>query len=406
MFVTIDKTMGFDGSVTDVTDNWIIDVLYAAATFLLNPLFWFVLIVAVALGYMRVKRERKDFNIRKLPGLTELKRLLTDSWLHALVLSILVSGIGLVTDAGWIVLFSLFMLLMLLTFYFHLGSPIYAATAAFASLFLWQQRGEPFTYRGWSLQEVDLLGDLAITIPVIAGLLLVAEGLLIRKSTIQYTSPRLELTSRGLRAATFKAKRLWLVPVVLLVPGDMISEYAPYWPQFTVGATAFSFVPVPIVIGFSQIARKHFPDEVFPKLGNAIIWTGIAVAAIGVGALYEPYIGWIALALGVLIRAILTLFVGIKERSGGYAASPSSKGVVIAGVLPGSPAEKLGLQPGECIRAVNGMHVANEKELYDAIQVNAAHCRLQVADRNGEVRLMQQVLYRHDHYQLGLLLVR
>nr|WP_285851177.1 PDZ domain-containing protein [Sporosarcina aquimarina] len=98
--------------------------------------------------------------------------------------------------------------------------------------------------------------------------------------------------------------------------------------------------------------------------------------------------------------------VAVQERSGGYAALPSAKGVVIAGVLPGSPAEKLGLLPGEVIRAVNGIQVANDKELYDAIQVNAAHCRLQVADRNGEVRLMQQVLYRHDHYQLGLLLVR
>ena len=36
----------------------------------------------------------------------------------------------------------------------------------------------------------------------------------------------------------------------------------------------------------------------------------------------------------------------------------------------------MGLVPGECIRAVNGLQVSNEKELYDAIQINAAHCRL------------------------------
>ena len=390
----------------NVSDDWIVDVLYAAAYFFLNPLFWLVLVVAVALGYMRVKRERKDFNIRKLPGLTELKRIVADSWVHALILSILLSGIGFVTDTGWIVLFSLFLFVMVVSFYFQLGSPIYAAAFAFFTLYLWQQVGEPLTVRGWYSQEVDLLGELSITIPVIAGLLLVAEGLLIRRATVRYASPRLELTSRGLRAATFKVKRIWLLPVLLLVPGEMISEFAPYWPQFTLGAASFSFVPVPIVIGFSQIARKHFPDEVFPKLGTSVIWTGVVVTAVGLGAIYEPWIGWGALVLGVVARAAITISVAVKERSGGYAASPSSKGVIIAGVLPDSPAEKLGLQPGECIRAVNGMHVANEKELYDAIQVNAAHCRLQVADRNGEVRLMQQVLYRHDHYQLGLLLVR
>ena len=38
----------------------------------------------------------------------------------------------------------------------------------------------------------------------------------------------------------------------------------------------------------------------------------------------------------------------------------------------------MGLVAGECIRAVNGLKVSNEKELYDAIQINAAHCPLRV----------------------------
>ncbi|WOV85049.1 PDZ domain-containing protein [Sporosarcina jeotgali] len=389
-----------------MSENWLFDILQAAAVFFLNPLFWLILLVAVALGYMRVKRERKDFNIRKLPGLTELRRLVADSWVHALLLSVLLSGIGFVADAGWIVLFSIVMIIVLISFYYQWGSPIYTAAIAFFGLAAWQKFGGSFSVHGWSLQDVDLLDQLAVTIPVIAGLLLIAEGMLIRKSTVKYASPHLEKTSRGLRAAVFKVKKIWLLPVLLLVPGDMISAYVPYWPQFTLGAESFSFVPVPVLIGFSQIARKRFPDELFPKFGVLVIWTGVAVTVLAFGALYEPMIGWGALVMGVLLRSVLTLVTAVQERSGGYAASPSAKGVVIAGVLPGSPAEKLGLQPGEVIRAVNGMQVANDKELYDAIQVNAAHCRLQVADRNGEVRLMQQVLYRHDHYQLGLLLVR
>ncbi|MDW0111448.1 PDZ domain-containing protein [Sporosarcina aquimarina] len=386
--------------------NWWMNVLQAIVVFFLNPLFWLILLVAVALGYMRVKSERKDFNIRKLPGLTEFKRLFADSWLYALLLSVLFSGIGLVVDAGWIVLFSAVMIVVLLSFYYQWGSPIYTIALSFFGLVLWQRVEGTFSYQGWSLQDADLLGQLAVVIPVIAGLLLVAEGLLIQKSTINYTSPQLEKTSRGLRAARFKVKRIWLLPVLMLVPGDMIAAHVPYWPQFTLGAESFSFVPVPVVIGFSQIARKHFPDEILPKLGLSVIRTGIVVLVIGLGGLYEPYIGWAALLVGVVVRTVLTISVALKERSGGYAAPPSSSGVVVAGVLPGSPAEKLNLLPGEVIHAVNGIQVANEKELYDAIQVNAAHCRLQVADRNGEVRLMQQVLYRHDHYQLGLLLVR
>ena len=110
--------------------------------------------------------------------------------------------------------------------------------------------------------------------------------------------------------------------------------------------------------------------------------------------------------LGVVCRAAISIAAWGRDRLGGFAVAPSPAGVVIAGVVPGSPGEKMGLLPGEYIRSVNGLKVSNEKELYDAIQLNAAHCRLQVIDRNGEVRLMQQVIYRHDHHRLGLLVVR
>ncbi|WJY26072.1 PDZ domain-containing protein [Sporosarcina trichiuri] len=387
-----------------MTDSWIEDVLQAAGMFFLNPLLWLILLAAVALGYMRVKRERRDFNIRKLPGKTEFRRVLADSWLPALIVSIVLSGIGLAADAGWIVLFCAFMLIMAVSFYYQWGSPVYTAGFAFFTLLIWQRTEPGVSYRGWSLDGVA--DELAVTAAVAAGVLMIAEGFLIRKSAVRYPSPRLEKTSRGLRAAVFKVKSLWLLPVLLIVPGDMISAHLPYWPQFTLGSDSFSLVPVPVAIGFSQIARRQFPDVLLPKIGRSVIWTGIAVTAIGLGGLYEPVIAWAALAAGIIIRTVITVTAAAGERRGGYAASPSAAGVVVAGVLPGSPAEKLGLLPGEVIRAVNGMQVANEKELYDAIQVNAAHCRLQVADRNGEVRLMQQVLYRHDHYQLGLLLVR
>ena len=105
-------------------------------------------------------------------------------------------------------------------------------------------------------------------------------------------------------------------------------------------------------------------------------------------------------------ECVFSIVVSIRERSGAFIVAPKSTGVVIAGVLPDSPGDKMGLLPGECIRSVNGLEVTNEKELYDAIQINAAHCRLQVLGRDGEVRLMQQVIYRHDHHRLGILVIR
>jgi PDZ domain len=381
-------------------------MLQAVALFFLNPLFLASLVIAVALGYFRVKRERRSFKVRLLPGLTELKRLLAESWLYALVLSIVISGAGLMVDPGWLVLFSMAALVGLVSLYYKIASPIYFAAAAFFALYFIGKYAGSFTFRGWSPGQVDLLGELAITIPVIAGLLLVAEGLLISRHATKYASPYLIETNRGLRAAVFKAKRLWLLPVVFVIPGDVISAYVPYWPQFTLGGNAFSFIPIPVIIGFSQVVRSKYPDVLFPKLGQAVGWTGILVLCVGLSAMWLPILGWVALLVGASCRALISILVSIRERQGGFVAAPHSEGVVIAGVIPNSPGEKMGLVPGECIRSVNGIQVSNEKELYDAIQVNAAHCRMRVIDRNGEARLMQQVIYRHDHHRLGLLVVR
>ncbi|KAA0966755.1 PDZ domain-containing protein [Sporosarcina sp. ANT_H38] len=389
-----------------MSEKMMFDILEAVALFFLNPIFIAVLFTAVGVGYFRVKKERRNFKVRLLPGLTELKRLLAESWPYALVLSVLISGAGLIADPGWLVLFSASALLALLTFYYKVASPIYFAASAFFALYFLEKYMGDFEFRGWTPGQVDLLGDLSVTVPIIAGLFLVVEGLLISRHTVRYASPTLKYTNRGLRAAAFKTKRLWLLPVVFLVPGDMISAFVPYWPQFTLGERAFSFVPVPVIIGFSQVARSLYPDVLFPKMGRAIVWTGGAVVVVGLVALWMPLFGWAALIIGVVCRAAISIMASVRERQGVFAVSPRPAGVVIAGVLPGSPGEKMGLLPGECIRSVNGLQVSNEKELYDAIQLNAAHCRLQVLDRRGEVRLMQQVLYRHDHHRLGLLVVR
>ena len=76
------------------------DMLEAVALFFLNPLLIAVLFTAVGVGYFRVKKERRSFKVRLLPGLTELKRLLAESWPYALVLSVLISGAGLPVRSG------------------------------------------------------------------------------------------------------------------------------------------------------------------------------------------------------------------------------------------------------------------------------------------------------------------
>lgn len=388
-----------------MSDHVLKESLEIVAMFFLNPLFLIALIVAVLVGYFRVKQERRHFRVRLLPGITELKRLLSESWLYGLVLSVLIAGIGLTVDIGWLVLFSLVSLVAVLSFYYKMMSPVYFAATAFLLIFIMKLFAGDFTVFGWTASSIDLFDEMIVTVPVIAGLLLVAEGFLIRRHGARDASPSLVTANRGMRVAVFKSKRLWLLPVLFVVPGDFVTAYLPYWPQFTLGQEAFTFIPVPLLIGFSQVSRSLYPYKLLPKMGRDIAVLGVLVTAIAVGAIWLPILGIAALISGVVGRVVLSILTSVRQRRGGFAAAPRSTGVVIAGVLANSPSEKMGLLPGECIRSVNGQIVSNEKELYSAIQINAAHCRLQVLDHDNEVRLVQQVIYRHDHHRLGLLVV-
>jgi len=103
----------------------IVEVLKATSLFFLNPLFVATLIAAVFLGYFRVKRERRSFRVRLMPGLTDLKRLLSESWPYAIILSILISGVGLIVEIEWLALFCVAAFIGLISFYYKIMSPIY-----------------------------------------------------------------------------------------------------------------------------------------------------------------------------------------------------------------------------------------------------------------------------------------
>lgn len=379
-----------------------LELLKGIGKLFLNPLVYITVVFAVLLGYVRVKRERRSFRTRILWGWTEAKRLVADTWLFALLLSVISIAAGLTVTMDWIVAFSVASILLVVLYVYQIASPIFAAGLAILVMGL----GYSFSFSGFEWNPTDNWMTVAVSVAVLIGAVVFVEGWMIRKEGAHSASPILEKSSRGMNAAVYLSKRLWMLPILVLVPGDVISTYAPYWPQITIGQNAFGLVLLPVVIGFAQKARRTLPVYFYPVVGKAVMAVGVSVVVIALIGIWMPIFGVISLAVGVLGRLGVWLYYSMKERQGSYAVSPHNLGVMIAGVLPDSPADKMGLVIGECIRKVNGLSVTNERDLYEAIQINAAHCRLEVLDHQGEVRLRQHVIYRHDHHRLGLLLVR
>ncbi|MEO4054226.1 PDZ domain-containing protein [Solibacillus sp. CAU 1738] len=386
--------------------NIVIELLMAIGRFFMNPLLYIAVIFSIFLGYRRVKRERRHFNIRILDGWSELRSFLAVPVLISLVVSILSIGIGLTVPVSFLIVITLVSIVALLSYVFHFLSPIVLFAASYFFLVAMHYFDKSFHLFGYKLSGFNLMDGSIVTITLIAGLLLMAEARLIRKTGAKFASPLLEKTKRGLNVVPYFSKKLMLVPLFFIVPGDAISANLPWWPQVTLGAEQFSLVMFPFVIGFQQITRRTLPHYFYPKYGRSLMILAQLVVIGGLAAYFQPIIGAIVLAVAAIIRLIMSLVYKLQQRTDAYAVAPSSKGAMIAAVLPNSPAEKMGLVAGEVIRKVNGMEVYSESELYEALQINAAHCRLEVLDHQKEVRLTQHVVHSDDHYRIGLLLAR
>lgn len=383
----------------------VVEVAMAIGRFFINPLLYVALLASVFLGYRRVKRERKFFNIRILNGWSEIKGLFQVGILLPLVISIASIALGLTVPVEFLLLVSMLSIIGLILYVFHLLSPIVILTIAFGIVVVMDMQKWTISALGYDFFDTSYTSGIAITIPLLAGMLLIAEGILIRRDGTKYASPIIEKSKRGLNAVAYLSKKIWVLPIFCIVPGNAIDAYFPWWPHFTLGSEQFAFVLFPVVIGFQQLTRKTMPLYVYPKLGRQVIILGELVILGGLMAYFEPLIGLGTLLIGLLARLGISISYKRNEMKDSYAVMRSSRGAMIVAVLPESPAEKMGLLEGEIIKRVNGQEVHTERELYEALQINAAHCRLEVLDHRNEIRLAQHAIHGDDHHHIGLLLV-
>lgn len=383
----------------------IVEVLMAILRFIMNPLLYIAAFFAVYLGYRRVKRERRFFKIRILNGWSEFANFAKVSWAASILISIIILAAGFVVPSEFLLLLTAVSIVTVLAFIFHLLSPIVTIAVSFSVLAGLAYFRKTFTVLGFTFEGFAYEYGAAMTVTLIAGMLLIIEARFIRKVGPQFASPIIEQTKRGRNAVAYFSKGIQLVPLFFIVPGDAIAAYLPWWPQFSLGASEFSLVLFPFVFGFQQITKRTLPTYFYPKYSRSIFILAQLVLIGGLASYFIPLIGVITLISAAIVRLLISLYFKIQERTDAYAVAPLSSGVIIAAVLPNSPAEKMGLVAGEVIRKVNGKNVLTESELYEALQVNAAHCRLEILNHQNEVRLAQHVVHSNDHYKIGLLLV-
>lgn len=380
---------------------WLVEFVKGLGRLFLHPLFYVGIFAAILIGSQRVKRERKDFYARVNDRIAECKTFLLSGIGYGLLFSLVTVGLGVVVTKGTLLFIGILAVILALTLQVRWLSPSYiVGLTILVTLFspAFQLEG----IFGWlnGLQDTSLF-----SLSVVLALMTIAEGFLILKNGSLHTSPQLVKGKRGKLIGVHESKRLWMVPLILFIPGDAIVSTFEWWPVIQVNEQAFSLALIPITVGFHQTVQSMLPKEAINATGRQVLLLSIVVTLLTIAAYWFPIVAVITAVTAIIGREAINFRQRIADDSSVSYFSKRETGVIILAVIPKSPAEKMSLKVGEIIKKVNGQTVRDEREFYEALQSNRAFCKLDVLDYNGEVRFVQRALYDGEHHELGLLFV-
>lgn len=248
-----------------------------------------------------------------------------------------------------------------------------------------------------ALREMDIPALL-----VLAGLLHLAEALLARWQGARLASPLFLEGKRGKVVGGYQLEAFWPLPLFLLVPSAAGTGDLPWQPLLGGG---LGLVSLPVIIGFSEMTQSLLPARKAARTAGRLLAYSVVLLGVSLLASVWSPLTLVAALLALLLHEGLNWYSALEERSTSPMFVHPPAGRKVLAVLPGSPAEELGILPGEVLLKVNGVLLTEASQLHDALRMNPAYCKLEVQNREGESKYLQRPIYAGDHHQLGMILV-
>ena len=130
------------------------------------------------------------------------------------------------------------MILLALTTNVRLLSPTYTIPlTCFILFFLVEQRIEVPLFHHY-FEQLD--ESIYPTLVILLGILLIAEGFMIRSNGAKIASPQLTLSKRGQTIGRYALRRIWLLPMFVFIPSSELPSPFSWYPIFSIGESAYS----------------------------------------------------------------------------------------------------------------------------------------------------------------------
>lgn len=382
----------------------------ALVLFFIQPTFLIGLLLAFVSKSRRYKYSRNQLRAVIYKDNFEIKRFFLWGLIPGLVLSLISLGVGLPVTIDWIIIYHIVTLLFLGLGYRFLH-PVFTFSVSALVLFLYGQFVSSESLfapllSNWNspfIQE-DAVDLEAIQIIFILSLLLLLSSVLTMHigKLVQFI-PRFLKTKRGKMVARYRMNPLWLVPLLVIIPGETFTQLFEWWPVFSIGNQSYSFLILPVLIGFRYTVQAQMPTQA----KNALLKDFVALSVIGVLVFAATF--W---RLEAAIAGLIILFFGgvyvlyrhrLRERKWSFRFGPDQDGLRVVGVRPNSPADKMNIEIGDVLVEANQVKLNTSEDLIESLFNNRAYCKLKVKRIDNELVIVETAIYDDDPHDLGII---
>lgn len=252
-------------------------------------------------------------------------------------------------------------------------------------LMLVRQRFLCFAYAGGLVGLSNLLfGWPRVHVPALLALIAalhLVESILIRINGASGASPIYTRTKDGRPVGGFLLIRFWPVPVIALMAvawqGTMdtadLLKMPEWWPLLPGPAAlalrdqlVYTLMPVVVALGYGDIAVGQKPLEKARISSRRLMLFSLSLLTVAVASNKVPALAFV----GVFWSPVgheLVILLGQREELKSEPLYAAKQHPVVLTVLPDSPADAMGLEPGDEILAVNGSPVYRSADVMGAI---------------------------------------
>ncbi|GAA0137538.1 S1C family serine protease [Paenibacillus sp. YSY-4.3] len=377
----------------------------AAGQLLLQPFYYIAIILLMLIYRRQVLLERKLFHVRLHSWGVQTWRTVLGGLLAGIFVSLvsLFTGMTLTVEGIICVWVVTLLLLLFRVRYLCLAYAVgLLGVVQFIVNLIPGLQGE-----GWTAEVLRVIRELNIpALLCLVAVLHVAEAFLVRWQGASFAGPLFFEGKRGKLVGGYQLQSLWPVPLFLMIPAHTTGAMLPWTPLFGGDAwqEGFQWIAFPIMIGFSEITTGLLPRAKAKVSSGRLLGYGIIMLALALLSAWWSPLTIVAALAGIALHEGLVWLSRFEEQKHSPLFVNPIDGLRVLAVLPGSPAEELGIQAGETIIKVNGTPVATKEELHAGLRMNPAFCKLEVRNLAGESKYLQRAIYAGEHHQLGAIL--